>query len=972
MRTPPSPTTPRALVVAALVSFTAGFTLWAQSAPTAPAGPPPAVTSTDSGRGTPQAAGARDGRGGRNPNALADFSPRTPIPARSAADEARTFVLPPGYRMELVLAEPDVISPAIVEFDANGRMYVAEFLSYMLDADGTGSHDPISRITRFESTRGDGVYDKRTVFADKLVLPRAILPLEDGVILTNETASDDLIKLSDTNGDGVADRKEVVYTGVGLGRDGNLEHEQMGFLWGLDNWIYSTYNAFRLRWTPRGVIREPTGANGAQWGVSQDDDGKVWWLCGGCERGPTNFQFPIHYGAWTRDNQFEPGFDTAWPLVGVGDVQGGMGRVRIPTNVLNHLTGTAGVDVVRGDRVPEDLRGDLLFGEPVGRFIRRARIVKTEGVTELRNVYPNSEFILSSDLYFRPVNIETAPDGTVYIADMYHGIIQDSQWTLPGSYLRRRIEQYQLDKVINYGRIWRLRYDGLPAVPPTPAQPAAPATPGSPAVPGIALNFTPPRMYAETPASLVAHLAHPNGWWRDMAQRLLVLRQDKSIVPALRQMIATPEPVVGRIHALWTLEGLGALEDGLVRQLMADPNARMRVQAIRTSETLYKAGHRAFEADYRRLTSDADADVAIQAMLTLSLFKIADLPEVVKTTQAANTARGVQEVGAWITRPAATGRGGGRGGPTRTPEQQALLDRGETIFNEVCFTCHGSDGRGQPLGGGEPGETMAPALAGSPRVQGHRDYVIRTLLHGLTGPVGGRTYAQVMAPLGSNPDEWIAAAGSFIRTSFGNTASLIAPADVARVRKLTAGRRTMWTAEEIESALPVLVMPQPAWKASASHNAEIAAGALSLAGWTSAAPQQAGMWVQVELPEPIMLAEIQFHSPAGGRGFGIGSLGGYGTGRGVNQAATPAPGANRGRGGPPPGLHPIRYEVQVSMDGKTWSRPVAEGAGLPDLTTIPVSPIRTKFVRITQTATPAGADAPVWSMIGLRLYAARP
>jgi len=957
----PPPT--RTLLLAAAALFAFGFTLSAQDPP-APA-PGAAPTATEGA--------ARGGRGrgtGRNPNALADFSPKDPIPARSAADQVRTFITPPGYRMELVLSEPDVISPAIIEFDGNGRMYVVEFLSYMLDADGTGSHDPISRITRFESTKGDGIYDKRTVFADKLVLPRAILPLQDGVILTNETASDDLIKLTDTNGDGVADRKEVVYTGVGLGRDGNLEHEQMGFLWGMDNWIYSTYNAFRLRWTPRGFIREPTGPNGAQWGVSQDDDGKIWWLCGGCERGPINFQFPIHYGAWTRDNQFEPGFDIAWPVVGVGDFQGGMGRVRIPTNVLNHLTGTSGVDVVRGDRVPDDLRGDLLFGEPVGRFIRRARIVKTEGLTELRNVYPNSEFILSTDLYFRPVNLKTAPDGTVYIADMYHGIIQDSQWTLPGSYLRRKIEQYQLDKIINYGRVWRLRYDGMPAVPPTPAQPAAAATPGSAAVPGIALNTTAPRMYSETPAQLVAHLAHPNGWWRDTAQRLLVLGQDTSVVPALRQM-ASSEHLTGRFHALWTLEGLDALDPALVREAMADSDPRMRAQAIRLSETLYKAGNRSFEADYRRLTTDADADVAVQALLTLSLFKVPDLADVVTAAQSANTTRGVQEVGAWITRPAATGRGGGRGGPTRTPEQVARLERGEAIFNEVCFACHGSDGRGQPLGGAEPGVTMAPSVAGSPRVQGHRDSVVKTLLHGLTGPIDGETYSQVMAPLGSNNDEWIASVASYIRTSFGNTASLVTPADVARVRKSTAGRRTMWTEGEIESTLPALLMPQATWKATASHNTEIAAGALSLAGWTSAAPQQPGMWLQVELPAAVRLAEIQFHSPAGGRGLGIGSLGGYGTGRGVNQAGPTGGGAGRGRGAPPPpGLHPIGYRVQVSMDGKTWSRPVAEGAGLPDLTTIPFTPVQARFIRITQTATPTGTDVPVWSMIGLRLYEA--
>ena len=197
---------------------------------------------------------------------------RTSRPSRRSSrrrppKQAKTFVLPPGYRMELVLADPDVISPAVIEFDGNGRMYVVEFVTYMPDVDGTGQHEPRSRISRWEDTNGDGTYDKHTVFADKLVLPRMVLPLDDDSILTNETDSDDVIKLTDTNGDGVADKREVFYTGVGIGRDGNLEHEQSGFVWGLDNWIYSTYNAFRFRWTPTRhparADRRRTAASGA-------------------------------------------------------------------------------------------------------------------------------------------------------------------------------------------------------------------------------------------------------------------------------------------------------------------------------------------------------------------------------------------------------------------------------------------------------------------------------------------------------------------------------------------------------------------------------------------------------------------------------------------------------------------------------------------------------------------------------------
>jgi mono/diheme cytochrome c family protein len=917
---------------------------------------------------------AQGGRGGGNPNDGADFSPKDPIPARSPAEEQRSFVLPPGYRMELVASEPDVITPAVIEFDGNGRMYVAEFVSYMLDADGSGAHDPISRITRFESTRGDGHYDKRTVFADHLVLPRMILPLQDGVILTNETDSDDVIKLTDTDGDGVADKKEVVYSGVGTGRDGNLEHEQNGFVWGLDNWIYSTYNAFRFRWTPRGFVREPTGPNGAQWGVAQDDDGKMWFVCGGCEHGPTNYEIPVQYSANPIvPDRREPDFDVVWPITGLSDTQGGMFRVRMPVGVLNHFTAGAGDEIVRGDRLPADLQGDLLVGEPVGRLVRRAKIVKTEGLTELRNAYKNSEFILSTDPYFRPVNFRNAPDGTIYVVDMYHGIIQDSQWTLPGSYLRRKIQQYQLDKVGSHGRIWRLRYDGLPAVPPTPAQPNANPTPGSPAIPGIEPDRTPPHMYDESPAQLVAHLSHPNGFWRDMAQRLLVLDQDRSVVPALEQIVRTSDNLLGRFHAMWTLEGLGALDASLVREALKDPNPRMRVQAIRASESLYKAGNKSFEADYRTLTKDSDPDVAIQAMLTLNRFQIPDMADVVAGAQQASGAQGVKEIGDWIVRQrTARAASNARGGPVLTPEQQDLIQRGEGIFNEVCYSCHGPDGHGQPLAGADPGVTMAPPLAGSPRVQGHRDYVIKALLYGLTGPVDGKTYTQVMVPMGAtNKDDWIAAIGSYVRNSFGNTGSFITPADVARVRAMTAGRKTSWTVAELTASLPVLLPAQPTWKATASHNGAIAPAALTLAGWTTAAPQQPGMWIQVELPEMETVSEIEFESPAGVNGFGIGSLGAATTAVGNATVAAAGGGIRRGPatpGGPLPGFYPRGYTVEVSTDGRKWSAPVFTGQGNQGLATVSFKPTRAKFVRITCTT----ADPTAWSMKNLRLYVSPP
>ncbi len=607
-------------------------------------------TATKQAPGAPvRATGFGGGRGSATSEAT-DFSPKTPYRPRTPAEEAAGFMLPTGYRMELVAADPDVISPSLIEFDGNGRMYVGEMISYMMDAGASREHDPISRISRWESTKGDGRYDKRTVFVDRLVAPRMILPLQDGVILTSETDSDDLVKWSDTNGDGVADKREVVFSGIGQSGDANIEHQKAGLLWNMDNWIYTTYNPFRIRWTPSGFLREPTGPNGGQWGLASDDDGKPWFVDAGGERGPMNFQYPIHYGAFTpcpsagrggrggaaapapappnpncppgMENGFEKDFAVVWPSPGIGDMQGGIGRTRMPAQNLNHFTATTGPAIVRGNALPADLKGDLLFTEPVGRLIRRASIENIEGLTQLRNVYPGSEFITSIDQLFRPVNISNAPDGTVYIADMYHGIIQELQWSGPGSYLRAKIEQYQLDKVAAHGRIWRLRYDGRAAVP------ATDTNIGQPAIPAIQPNFAPPRMYSETPAQLVAHFANPNGWWRDTAQRLLVLKQDKSVVPALQQMVRTSDNLLARFHAMWTLEGLGALDAALVREGMKDKSPRMRVQAIRASETLYKAGDKSLVDDYRSLTKDADENVVIQAMLTANLFKLPDAADV--------------------------------------------------------------------------------------------------------------------------------------------------------------------------------------------------------------------------------------------------------------------------------------------------------------------------------------------------------
>ena len=159
----------------------------------------------------------------------ADFLKRPPVLRQAPEAAQQNVLLPPGYKIEPVLADPLIEDPVGVSFDGNGRMYVLEMRSYMQDADGSTSRQPISRISRHEDTDGDGVYDKHTVFIDKLVMPRIAYPLQDGVLLVLETDNRDMYKYTDTDGDGVADKRELFYAGAGLVT--NMEWQPGGLTW---------------------------------------------------------------------------------------------------------------------------------------------------------------------------------------------------------------------------------------------------------------------------------------------------------------------------------------------------------------------------------------------------------------------------------------------------------------------------------------------------------------------------------------------------------------------------------------------------------------------------------------------------------------------------------------------------------------------------------------------------------------------
>jgi mono/diheme cytochrome c family protein len=826
-----------------------------------------------------------------------DFTPQPQVPFLSPQEFLKTVQLPEGYSLELVLSEPQIKEPVAISFDPNGALYVAEMRTYMQDIDGKDEITPQSVVSKHVSSKRDGVFDQHSVYLDKLLLPRMILPLDDRILL-GITNTSDLSIHRDTNGDGKADESKIWFEGGPRG--GNMEHQPSGLVWGMDNWIYTTYNSYRLRWHGENQkpLQESTPSNGGQWGLAQDNYGKMWWSNAGGEKGLHTYQTPIIYGAINVPSQKEPDFDTPWPIAGVRDYQGGTGKSK-PDGTLNHFTGSCGNTIFRGDRLPAEMIGNAFLCEPVGRLIRRAIVHDKDGVTVLTNAHPQSEFIRSTDLCFRPMNMTTGPDGCLYIVDMYRGIIQEGNWVNKGSYLRKVVEQHGFQNVTNHGRIWRL----------------------------VHKDFKPgpqPNMLAEKPADWVKHLTHPNGWWRDTAQRLLIVKGDRSCVPALITMLKSEPNHLARIHALWTLEGLDALTPELARAAMADKDPLVRVQAIRASETLLKAGDTSFITDINRSAKDSDVHVQIQSLLTSKLHKFPTWKEDATTLISTTTSPGIKELGAQLLSVGPTISNG------FSPAQRKQLQQGMKIYQEVCFACHGADGHGAPIAGIK-NATLAPPLAGSQTVLKY-DSMIRVLLNGLEGPINGKTYESQMIPQNSNSDQWIADIVSYVRNSFGNRGDLVDVKEVTALRKELASRTKPWSIAELQSLSPQPLGNRNAWKLKASHNEvglKLCVDGKADTRWDTRTPQINGMWLEIELPSVADLSGIELDASAS-----------------IND-------------------YPRKYEVTISDDGKTWSKPLAKGNGNSGSTNIAFGkPVKTKFVRINQNGQAKGT---YWSIHELNL-----
>lgn len=528
----------------------------------------------------------------------ADQIPAAPVLTPEQA--MKTFKIAPGYRLELAAAEPQVQEPVAITFSPDGRMWVAEMRGYMPDLDGNGEDLPTGRITVLRDADGDGRFEESKVFIDKLVMPRAVAVVGDGLLVG---APPELAFYRDTDGDGVADKKEIVATDYGVKVDpkrphlANPERAPNSLTWGYDNWIYSAAYTRKFRYNNGAWEMGNTSFRG-QYGMSQDEFGRLYH--GSNSDGlridlvhsdylQRNRNYPRLAGTNVNaaDNQF------VWPSRVNPGINRGYRPEMLRDGRLKEFTAACGWWVYRGDAAPE-MDGNVFVAEPAANFVRRWVLSDTAGVVKGTNPYKDtqSEFLTSTDERFRPVGFGTGPDGALYIVDLYRGVLQH-RISLT-SYLRKQSEDRSLDKGLHLGRIYRVVPEGK-TLAKTPAAP-------------------------KTTAEWVERLKHSNEFWRENAQRVLVERRDASVVPAIRKIATSDAHPAGAAHALWALDGMGAgaLDKATVLAALGAKDTAVRTHAIRLSEKFFDGTDGAeFIAKVRALLKDKEAEVQLQAMLSL-------------------------------------------------------------------------------------------------------------------------------------------------------------------------------------------------------------------------------------------------------------------------------------------------------------------------------------------------------------------
>ena len=687
-----------------------------------------------------------------------------------AAEKA--FTVPEGYKVELFASEkefPNLANPMQLSFDNKGRLWVATMPSYPHFR--PGDKKPDDKILIYEDTNKDGRADKEIVFADKLHLPIGIEFAPEGVYVAQEPH---LMLFRDTNGDDKADSREVVITGFCT----HDTHHAISafcadpsgaFLMGEGVFLHSNvetpYGPVRgvdggfFRFSPQRTHLERTAQleTPNPWGIAFDQWGQDFFIH---TSGPSM--------NWMLPASVKPTYGSKTPSTRDLVPQGHAARP------------TSGLEIVSSRHFPDEVQGDIMLCNNIGFLGIRQHSIQDDGTgykTSFRH-----DLLSSSDGNFRPVDLEFAPDGSLYVIDWHNALI---------GHMQHNARDPNRDH--EHGRVYRITYPSRPLVKPA-------------------------RIAGAPISTLLENLKVPEYRTRYRTRRELRAHPADQVLAALKDWTAKLDPRDPRyqhhlLEALWTSWGVNRVDLDLLHQLLKSDDFHVRAAAVRV---LRYNTH--LVPDHPNLLFTAATDphgrVRLEAIIAGSWLdnpvgkKVVELasskPLDEWTSSAARTASdrlsGVSEV---VENPHPAPPA-----PSHLTviEQKQFLLGHEVFFRDAhCATCHQPDGKG-----------LAPAfppLNASLWVTGEEDRLIKLVLHGLIGPmeVNGKHFdgKVPMTPFGGMlNDQELAAVLTYIRNNFGNKATAVTPERVAKVRAETRDRTAgFYTAEELLDQHPMVPPP---------------------------------------------------------------------------------------------------------------------------------------------------------------------
>jgi len=727
---------------------------------------------------------------------MADIVPEDLIPASPvlSVDEAiKTFTIHEDFTIEPVVAEPLVEKPVALTFDGRGRMWVVEMRGYMPDIDGAGEDKPEGRIAILEDTTGDGKADKRTTFLDKIILPRSIALVPGGILYGDQE------QLFFVERDGDQPKGEAIVVDDNYSRGSNVEHKPNGMMLGMDNWMYNAKSSSRYKWQDGQLVKEPTPARG-QWGITKDNMGRLFFnsnstlLIG--DRvlpnllvGNQAIKMKTSISSRVGSNSVHPGRVTPGVNRAYISTLNGYKEDTISPNdfKLINATGACGPVIYRGNQFPEKFQNWAFVCESASQLVKAIKVKSDNGKVSGSHPLGDREFLTSTDERFRPVNLYTAPDGSLYLLDFYHGIIQHR--TYMTSYLRRQTLSRGLEgPAYGHGRIYRIRAKDRPLEKMVNLEKANSQT-------------------------LAATLLSENGTQRDLAQKEIIDRDLKDVAPSLRKLLKGNFPAASKMHGLWTLEGLKILTPSDIEPLLQSKDEDLIASALYAALSLS-------DSDLISLTNSVIAVSDSNTLLPYKSRVLATIPsteahrELVSILKKRGKKPFVREaaiagMSATASSFAAVNAGNYRDekfnrwleasltGPVEEIDPMTLLKgehlashkRGKELYmgRAACIGCHGPDGAGIA--------NLGPTLDDSDWVRGDHERLAKVLLHGLQGPIlinGKKFTPQAFMPgLAQNPtisDQDLADLITYLRSAWTNRESQVTEEQVAGIRKATADR----------------------------------------------------------------------------------------------------------------------------------------------------------------------------------------